>query len=296
MRSFMKSHAGPAAFLAGVSMLSHIGCNVAVNPFEFHDAALACTVGPGGDCPAGDEPELDAGNSRPCTTALDCVPGDLCRAHLCVPATSDGGLDAGADPADAGTPDAGCDGWMSAVPPVVDFGVVTQWCNSRDITVALRNDGCAALMIFNVSIEPPSNSPMLIVSAPGMPFPLEPGLDALRVFILRYVPTQPAAKESSTLVVETAGRSLFVPIEGTATTVSAVEDTFVQGAPPAASFHLSRWADPATMGVEVDGVTVAGGGDDGWSYDGGKNDLVFGANAVPQAGAGISVRYEAICF
>ena len=65
-------------------------------------------------------------------------------------------------------------------------------------------------------------------------------------------------------------------------------------------FPLSRPADPATITVTVDGVTIPEAtsheGADGWTYESDSNTIYFGDDVVPDKGARIEVSYTATCL
>jgi hypothetical protein len=57
-------------------------------------------------------------------------------------------------------------------------------------------------------------------------------------------------------------------------------------------FFLSRYPDPATLQVYVDGVART----TGWSFDPNSNSIVFQAGSVPAEGQIIRAEYRAACF
>ena len=62
------------------------------------------------------------------------------------------------------------------------------------------------------------------------------------------------------------------------------------------SWPLSREAEPGTITVRVNGVAVAEGTTDGWTYDPASNSVAFHGNAVPADGASIEITYEVVCL
>jgi hypothetical protein len=200
--------------------------------------------------------------------------------------------DAGQDSGDAGGTDAGCVGKLEAEPPSVDFGLVTTGCFSKETPLTVKNVGCA-MVWFRGFYADPVTAPFDIYSEQMVPFPLEPGTET--ALVLQYGRAGENGTESAVLHIQTSVGDLTVPLRGTAAATSEVLDTFTQGSPPSGSFHLSRWPDPATLEVKVNGGVVPEGGG-GWSHDEGGNNVVFGPGAVPAPGAEIAVAYEAMCF
>ncbi|MBI5526751.1 MAG: hypothetical protein HY897_10500 [Deltaproteobacteria bacterium] len=263
-----------AIVCGGALLAAAAACDVTANPFEL-----------GAQMVIGDDPP-DAGTNRPCTSTKDCAGGYVCRSHICVPPVTDGGGDTTAV-------DGGCVEKMEITPQALDFGTVTQGCSSKDVPVTLDNKGCLRQTVTSFDLLSTSDS-MTIGSIVPMPLSMEPGTET--EIVLRYRPETDSGTELAVLRVETSIGDLEVPLRGTATSSSDVLDTFVQVSPPSSSFHLSRWPDPATIEVEVNGVGVPEDGGNGWSYDEGGNNVVFGTDAVPAPGAEIAVAYEAMCF
>jgi hypothetical protein len=57
-------------------------------------------------------------------------------------------------------------------------------------------------------------------------------------------------------------------------------------------FPLSEIAAPATLKVQVDGVTMIEREFDGWSYSIGDNAVVFSGRAIPRPGMAVKVSYQ----
>ena len=62
------------------------------------------------------------------------------------------------------------------------------------------------------------------------------------------------------------------------------------------AWTLSRPADPPTITVRVNGMTVAQSATNGWTYDAASNTVTFHGSAVPPPGATIEIRYRATCI
>ena len=267
------------------------GCNVSLNPFDLGDGAEVC-IDDAAECASGGgDADLDAGSGLPCAVDGDCLDGRVCRAHLCVPPAGDGGAgDAGGD---AGASDGGCVEGLALAPPSVDFGIVTAGCSSEDRHVTLSNTGCREQPVYAINITP-AGSAMAIVLTPATPFII--GAGASRELVVRYHPLHGSGPEKATLRIEGERGVVQLPMSGAASLSSAVTDSFVQGSPPGASFHLTRLPDAGTIVVTVNGGAVPIGGADGWSYDGAGNNVVFGENAVPRPGEEIAIAYSARCL
>jgi len=57
-------------------------------------------------------------------------------------------------------------------------------------------------------------------------------------------------------------------------------------------FFLDRQADPASISVVVNGVSVPQNATNGWTYDSASNSITFHGSAVPAQGAMIQVNYQ----
>ena len=62
------------------------------------------------------------------------------------------------------------------------------------------------------------------------------------------------------------------------------------------AWQLSRPADPATITVRVDGVSVPQNGTNGWTFDPASNTITFYESAIPDPGSTIEVQYGSLCI
>jgi hypothetical protein len=62
------------------------------------------------------------------------------------------------------------------------------------------------------------------------------------------------------------------------------------------AWTLTRPADPATISVRVDGVSVPQNGTNGWTYDAAANTITFHGSAIPDPGSTIEVQYGSLCI
>lgn len=61
-------------------------------------------------------------------------------------------------------------------------------------------------------------------------------------------------------------------------------------------FYLTRYPDPASISVLVNGNVVLADPVKGWTYDDRANSIIFGTAAVPRYGSTVEVTYHAACF
>ncbi len=64
---------------------------------------------------------------------------------------------------------------------------------------------------------------------------------------------------------------------------------------PTDEWDLTQAADPGSLVVEVDGIQVAPGLQDGWSYNRVGNSVKFNGNTVPAPGSQVVVSYSGLC-
>ncbi len=62
------------------------------------------------------------------------------------------------------------------------------------------------------------------------------------------------------------------------------------------AWTLSRPADPSTISVRVNGVSVPQNGTNGWTYDPATNTVTFRGTGIPAPGATIEVQYGSQCL
>ncbi len=62
------------------------------------------------------------------------------------------------------------------------------------------------------------------------------------------------------------------------------------------AWGLSRPADPNTLTVRVNGVSIAQNSNDGWSFDTASNTVTFHGTEVPPPGATIEIQYGTLCL
>lgn len=64
---------------------------------------------------------------------------------------------------------------------------------------------------------------------------------------------------------------------------------------PTDEWDLSQAADPGSLVIEVDGIQIAPGLQDGWSYNRQGNSIKFNGNTVPAPGSQVVVSYSGLC-
>lgn len=62
------------------------------------------------------------------------------------------------------------------------------------------------------------------------------------------------------------------------------------------SWTLSRTADPSTITVRVNGMSVPANGTNGWTFDPNGNAITFNGSSVPPPNARIEIQYGALCI
>lgn len=73
------------------------------------------------------------------------------------------------------------------------------------------------------------------------------------------------------------------------TTLDLISDTIVQ---LSSAFKLNREPIPETIVVTVDGVVVAQGASNGWTYDAANIQIIFHGSAVPGANAIVNIAFD----
>jgi len=267
---------------------------IVVQPAANTKIEVECNPNTTGPAPnAGGTPDLSGANVLNVTTTDpaqpqptgDCPSRGWCHKLLCTGVTS----------------------VLDVLPNPVDFGTATVGCNTSEKVVSLFNNGTAVLSVTQLEIVPSVNPPsFLITSAPPTPWSI-PAASAVKVK-LKYRPAI-SGVETGTLRIRTdapnaVNGTIDVPLRGEGTLEDEVLDVFAGEASylpdgtfvAVAEFFLSRWPDPSTIVVTVNGVVVPVDPVNGYVHDMNANSIVFGSGAVPPEGAVITVSYRAACY
>ena len=183
--------------------------------------------------------------------------------------------------------------WMALSPPLVDdpasnAGFLRDDAKLYIICIADEQDQSKGEVDFYVdffqNIKGPRNTEMMKVSA------------IVQDSSLACNPNGSAG----TRYVEVARRTGGINESVCGNWPQTLQNLGIQAFTPIREFPLSRPADPNTITVTVNGVSVpkatTQGGANGWSYYGDTNSVFFGDNVVPQKGDRIEIHYTAACL
>ncbi|MBI5527389.1 MAG: choice-of-anchor D domain-containing protein [Deltaproteobacteria bacterium] len=196
---------------------------------------------------------------------------------------------------------------IDVVPGEIDFGLIVVGCASEEVGIKYYNNGTAVLNVSQLEIAPAANPPVFII-AQSPPVPFAVAANSSVEIKLKFRPSKNGVETGALRIHTDAPNAnngvVEVPLRGEGTPAESVTDTFTGNAgylPDGTwwaeiEFHLSRWPDPATIVVSVNGVEVQSDPVNGYTYDAAQNSVVFGAGAVPPEGARIEVTYCAACY